>query len=430
MNENLLQFIWQFRLYNNSKPLLTNEGKEAIVIHCGQHNKDAGPDFSEAKIKIGNTTWVGNIEIHLKSSDWKKHQHQTNKNYSNLILHVVYEHDEEIETENGASFPSIELKHYIDNTVLSTYENLMQQNEFIPCAKSIGKVREITIRQQLDRMLAERLEDKTKLIQDLLLRYNNNWQEVFYVQLARGFGIHINQDAFEQVALQTPLNLFAKHKNNLVQIEALLFGQAGFLHDYFDENYPILLRDEYMYLQKLHSLHGIDKKQWKFLRLRPANFPTIRLAQFAQLLHESTHLFSKITESKSVKELEKLFKFTVSDFWLNHYTFLEKSEERNKNLGKSFTHTLIINSIVPMLFIYGKLQGKEEFCLKAIDFLKEIPAEKNAQMSRWKELGIAIESAEDSQALLQLKKKYCDKKRCLECGIGFSILKKNEQATN
>jgi hypothetical protein len=306
----------------------------------------------------------------------------------------------------------------------------MQQNLFIPCSNSIQNVREITIQQQLDRMLTERLEDKTKLIQDLLIRYNNNWQEVFYIQLARGFGIHINQDAFEQVALQTPLNLFAKHKNNLLQIEALLFGQAGFLNDYFDEKYPELLRGEYLYLQKLHALHPIEKKQWKFLRLRPANFPTIRLAQFAQLLHESTHLFSKITEAKTIKDLEKLFQFTVSDYWLRHYTFLEKSDEKKKNLGKSFTHTLIINSIVPILFIYGKLQGKEEFCQKAIDFLKEIPAEKNAQMNQWKNLGLTISTSEDSQALLQLKKKYCDKKLCLECSIGYSILKKNDKVTN
>jgi hypothetical protein len=299
----------------------------------------------------------------------------------------------------------------------------MEQQLFIPCAKSIHKVKEITITQQIDRMLAERLEEKTVYINDLLQRFKNNWQEVFYIELARGFGIHINQDIFERMALQTPLQLFAKHKQQLVQIEALLFGQAGFLDDYFDESYPMALQQEYAYLKKLYSLHPVEKHLWKFLRLRPVAFPTIRLAQFAQLLHESTHLFSKVIEADSLKEIEKLFQMTVSDYWLTHYTFQEKSNERTKHLGKTFIHTLIINVIIPTVFIYGKLQAKEAYCHKAIDWLKEMKIENNSIITQWISLGIEPSSAADSQALLQLKKKYCDKKRCLECGIGYAILK-------
>ena len=423
MSENLLQFIWQFRLYNASKPLLTNEGLEVIVIHPGTLNKHAGPDFLEAKIKIGNTLWVGNIEVHLKSSDWKKHQHEQNENYSNLILHVVYEHDVEVETHNNSHFPTIELKYHLDKKWLYKYESMMNEQQFIPCEKYIEEVREITSHQQLDRMLTERLEAKTVYIQTLLSQYNHNWHEVFYIVLARSFGLQINQDAFEQLAKSVPLSLFAKHKNNIFQLEALLYGQAGFLFDYFDELYPIQLQKEYQYLQKLYHLKPIEKYRWKFLRLRPANFPTIRIAQFAQLLFQSTHLFSKITEAKSIKEIEQLFQIEVSDFWQSHYTFLETSLEKTKSIGHSFIQLIIINAVIPAIFEYGKLQGKEAYCIKAIEFLKQLKAEKNMIIDQWNLLGIHCENAADSQALLQLKKTYCDKKRCLECSIGFAVLK-------
>lgn len=424
MSENLLQFIWQFRLYDSSKPLLTNEGLEAIVIHPGTLNKHAGPDFLEAKVKIGNTLWVGNVEIHLKSSDWKKHQHEKNENYSNLILHVVYEHDEEVETHNNSQFPTIEIKRHIDNKWLYKYESLMNEKQFIPCEKYIEEVREITIHQQLDRMLTARIEEKTIYIQALLAQHNHNWHEVFYIVLARSFGLQINQDAFEQLAKSIPISLFAKHKNNIFQLEALLYGQAGFLFDYFDELYPIQLQKEYQYLQKLYNLQSIEKYHWKFLRLRPANFPTIRIAQFAQLLFQSTHLFSKITEAKSIKEMQQLFQVEVSDFWQSHYTFLESSLEKTKTIGNSFIQLIIINAVLPAIFVYGKLQGKEAYCIKAIEFLKQLKTEKNTIIDQWNLLGVKSENAADSQALLQLKKYYCDKKRCLECSIGFAIMKK------
>ncbi len=423
MSESLLQFIWRHRLYATSSILKTIEGDEIIVLHPGQLNTHAGPDFLEAKLKIGQTLWAGNVELHLKSSDWNKHQHQQNIRYSKLILHVVYEHDADIETMNNTVFPTLELKHHIDERLLLNYEQLMLATKFIPCEKSIQQVRELILHQQLTRMLAERLEEKTLHIKELLKKYNNNWQEVFYVQLARGFGLHINQDAFEQLALQTPLQLLAKHKNNILQIEALLFGQAGFLFDYFDEPYPLVLQNEYEYLKKLHHLSAIEKHHWKFLRLRPANFPTLRIAQFAQLIVDSTHLFSKVIEANSLKEIETLFNVIVSDYWLTHYNFQEKSLIRNKSLGTSFVQTIIINAIIPVLFIYGKLQGQEKYCEKAIEFLQQLPAEKNSIITEWNQIGIKTQSAADTQALLQLKKNYCDTKRCLECGIGFAIMR-------
>ena len=424
MSENLLQFIWKHRLYASLPVLKTIEGDEVIILHPGQLNVNAGPDFLEARLKIGHTLWAGNIELHLKSSDWNKHEHQENPAYSKLIMHVVYEHDSEIETMNDTTFPTLELKRHIDKTLLLNFENLMHSKTFIPCEELISQVNELTLHQQITRTLMERLEEKTLAIQTLLKRYKNNWQEVFYVQLARGFGLHINQDAFEQLALQTPLQLLGKHKNNQFQVEALLFGQAGFLFDYFDETYPMLLQSEYEYLKKLHTLHPMEKHQWKFLRLRPANFPTLRIAQFARLIVDSNHLFSKVLSAETIKEIEQLFKINVSDYWLVHYNFLEKSIERNKSLGKTFVHTLIINVIVPMLFIYGKLQGKEAYCEKSIRLLEELPAEKNSIISTWKEIGIKTDNAADTQGLLQLKKKYCDAKNCLECSIGYAVLRK------
>jgi hypothetical protein len=256
----------------------------------------------------------------------------------------------------------------------------------------------------------------------MLASRKNNWQEIFYIQLAKGFGLHINQDIFEQLALNTPLHILVKHKNNSLQIEAMLFGQAGFLFDYFDEVYPILLQKEYAYLKKLYQLSSLDKTQWKFLRLRPANFPTLRIAQFAELIASSNHLFSKILEASSLIEIEKLFQISVSDYWLTHYNFQEKSIVRQKKMGASFIQTLIVNVVIPVLFIYGKLQAKNEYCEKAIGFLEKVAPEKNAIIQAWEKMGIVAASSSETQALLQLKHKYCDAKRCLECGIGYSIM--------
>ena len=424
MSENLLQFIWKHRLYASIPVLKTIEGDDVIILYPGTLNTNAGPDFLEARLKIDQTLWAGNIELHLKSSDWNKHAHYENPAYSKLIMHVVYEHDSEIETMNDTLFPTLELKHHIDQNMLLKFEHLMQSTTFIPCKELISQVNNLTLQQQMTRTLMERLEEKTQAIQTLLKRYKNNWQEVYYVQLARGFGLHINQDAFEQLAIQTPLQLLSKHKNNLIQVESLLFGQAGFLFDYVDEPYPILLQREYEYLKKLHSLHPMEKHQWKFLRLRPANFPTLRIAQFARLLVDSNHLFSALLGATSIKEIEQLFKLSVSDYWLSHYNFQEKSIERTKSLGKTFVHTLIINVIVPMLFMYGKLQGKETYCEQSIRLLEELPAEKNAIITEWNKIGITTNTAADTQGLLQLKKKYCDAKNCLSCSIGFAVLRK------
>ncbi len=427
MTENLLQFIWQHRLYASKEPLKTAEGETLLVLHPGTLNTHAGPDFLEARIILNSTLWAGNIEVHVKSSDWILHQHQKDANYDRLILHVVYLHDATISTSQGTVFSTIELKSYVEESLFERYRQLMESNRFIPCDSRIATVSTLTVQMQLERMLAERLEEKTGRIIELLNLKKNNWHEVFYIQLARAFGLHINQDAFERVALQTPLHLFEKYKNQQPIIEALLFGQAGFLSDYFDEPYPDVLHSEYQYLKKLYALEPISVHLWKFLRLRPANFPTIRLAQFAQLIVQSTHLFSKILNAQSLSELEDLFDVEVSGFWLNHYTFRDESAQKKKHLGKSFIHTLISNAVVPSLFIYGKLQGQNHLCERAIYFLQQLPAETNQIIRKWEsKMGVA-KNAADTQARLQLHKKYCLPKKCLSCGIGYEILKRGDK---
>ncbi|MCC7028801.1 MAG: DUF2851 family protein [Chitinophagaceae bacterium] len=423
MTENLLHYIWQYRLYTTAIPLKTIDGEPVLVIHPGILNVNAGPDFLEAKIKIGSTTWAGNIEIHTLSSDWDRHQHQKDENYDKLILHVVYMNDAAVKTLHGSGFPTLELHPYLMPELLEKYRHMMHNKATIPCAAHFRSVKKITIALQIQRMLAERLDEKVHGIMALLHQFQNNWQEVLYVQLARSFGLHINQHAFEMLALRTPLGVLAKHKSNPLQIEALLFGQAGFLNDYFDEAYPLLLQQEYNYLKKLHHLEGVSKVLWKFLRLRPANFPTIRIAQFAQLIIQSAHLFSKIKDAAILSEIEKLFAADVSPYWKTHYTFGEISAERDKHVGKAFIQTTIINAIVPTLFVYGRLQGNQDMCDRAIALLQKLPAEKNSILAKWLTLGFTSENAADTQAILQLYNKYCVEKKCLQCGIGYEILK-------
>lgn len=423
LTEKLLQFIWLHRLYQGHASLKTTDGEPLLVIHPGSWNFHAGPDFQEARIRIGNTLWVGPVEIHLKSSDWQKHGHTGDEGYARLILHVVYQHDQEIISGQQTTFPTLELKSRIDQGLLYTYHQLMGSARFIPCAERIHTVRPITLLSQRSRMLAERLEEKTSLIRHDLQQANHHWQEAFYIQLARGFGLHINQDAFEQLARITPLHLLSKHKHQLFQIEALLFGQAGFLSDYFEHPYPVALQLEYACLRKLYNLEPMERHRWKFLRLRPANFPTLRIAEFARLIADSSRLFSRILDASGLEDLEALFQAGVSDFWLEHYHFHEPSRERHKSLGRSFIHVLIINAIIPMLFIYGRLQGKQSYCDKALLLMEEIPAEHNSVIRQWHDLGIETLHAADTQALLQLKKKYCDARRCLECQIGYEVLR-------
>lgn len=418
-SEDLLQFIWQFGFIEKRDELKTAEGEKVEIIQTGTLNSNAGPDFLNAKIKIGKTLWAGNVELHLKSSDWIKHKHGENKAYDKLILHVVYENDVPLEL----NFPALEIKNHIRPTLLERYEELMRLDKQIPCQahiKDIGKLRKTHM---LERVLIERLERKTQEVTKLLEKTNNHWEEVFYILIARNFGVKINQDPFQHIAERTPLKLFAKHKNNLSQIEAILFGQAGFLGQNHEDHYFNTLKKEYVFLQKLYSLKNIPVHRINFLRLRPANFPTIRLAQFAKLLYQSTHLLSKILETKDLKQLFKLFEVTASAYWDTHYQFGPQSEaKQEKTLGKSFVELLIINTVIPTVFIYGKVKGENQYCSRAMTWLEELKPEKNSITQAMQAIGFSLENAKDSQALLELKTNYCDSKQCLQCRIGYAIM--------
>ncbi len=421
MNEAFLHHLWKFKLFNKHQ-LLTVDGDEIEILKCGQHNTDAGPDFFNAQIRIGNTTWAGNVEIHLKSGDWNKHRHIKDAAYNNVILHVVYEHDTDVFTKGKTKLPTLELKGRFNPEIFQNYLTLIQSNLSVPCENHIGKVDAITISGWLERMLIERLEIKSAAIADSLKLNKNNWEETLYYQVAKNFGFKTNALPFEMLAKSLPLSVLSKHKSQLNQIEALLFGQAGMLEKKFRAAYPKALKKEYQFLRKKLSLTPINASQWKFLRLRPSNFPTVRLAQFAQFIHGNEQLFSKILAANDTKELLPLFSITATGFWKTHFTFSKPSPVKKKSLGKDAMDILLINTVVPFLYAYGKHHHDESLQLKAMKFLDAIAPEKNSIITMWGKIGITSADAGRTQAMLHLKNEYCNKKKCLFCSVGNKIL--------
>lgn len=421
MKEEILQYIWKFQHYNSNHLLSTN-GDQISVIHPGVHNVNQGPDFTEAKIKINDTLWAGNVELHVNSSHWNLHHHSSDNNYNNIILHIVWNHDLEIKDGNGRHLPTLELKSRVSKLLLEKYSLLLQSSHFIPCEKLVHKLSELSITSWKQRLVAERLLDKSKNILQILEQTHFHWEETFWWLIASNFGLKVNTDVFKKIARSLPLNILAKHKNNIIHLEAMLFGQAGLLKKQFDEKYPQMLQKEYAFYQQKYHLKPIDGELF-FLRMRPANFPTIRLAQLAMLIHNSEHLFSKIKESKSVAEVKKMFDVEANDYWHYHYTFGEETEFKIKTLGKQMVDNLIINTIVPILFSYGLHSKDEWYKEKAIQWLEEISPEKNAITKGFEKLGYSNKNAFDSQAFIQLKNEYCAQKLCLQCAIGNSMLK-------
>jgi len=417
MTERLLQFIWQFQ-YLNKGELATLQGESLQIISPGQHNTNQGPDFLEGKVRIANTTWAGNIELHFKTSDWEKHKHHRDDNYNNVILHVVWEHD--VSPQN--SIPVLELRGRVSKILLQKYDELMKAISFIPCERSIPLTREIIWKSWKERLLAERLIKKSKVAENYLQQCNYHWEEVFWWLLSRNFGIKVNADAFEEMARSIPLAILAKHKNQIHQLESLLLGQLNLLNRNFMEDYPKMLKKEYEFYKKKYDLKPVAGTVF-FLRMRPGNFPTIRLAQLAMLVFNSAHLFSKIKEAASVNEIRKWFNLTANDYWHYHYHFDEPSPFRKKKLGASMIHNIMINTIAPMLFAYGTYHHEEKYKQKALRWLEETPAENNSITKGFQQLTIENKTAFDSQALIELKNEYCNKKRCLDCSIGNAILK-------
>lgn len=421
MKEELLHYLWRTKRFDFTN-LHTTQGDTLQIFQTGDYNTHAGPDFLNAKIHIGDTTWAGNVEMHVCASDWLRHGHATDKAYDNVILHVVLEEDVPILRASGERIPCLEMKTLIAPKLSSKYLELLHSEYWIPCQAQFAQVSEMTRTLWLERLLVERLEQKTELIAQQLQQNQQNWEETFYQLLARNFGVQVNMEPFELLAKSTPLLLLAKHKNSLLQIEALLFGQAGLLESDFEDAYPHQLKKEYAFLQKKYGLTPIRGESWKFLRLRPANFPTVRIAQFAMLIFQSNHLFSKMLAATSVEEIENMLELKLSNYWLTHYRFDKDSKKSAKKLGKSTIHLIIINTIAPFLFLYGKWKSDERYKDRAFALLEQVPPEENHIIENWQQLGVKPESAYQTQALLQLKKRYCDAKKCLNCAIGNAIL--------
>ncbi len=423
MKEDLLQYIWQFQYFNSSQ-LQTTSGEAIQIIHPGNHNSNQGPDFTEAKIKINTTLWAGNAELHINSSHWNLHNHSNDNNYNNIILHVVWNHDKEIKDFNGNDLPTLELKTRVSKLLLKKYSELMESSMFIPCENQVMQVNELTLSSWKQRLVAERLIAKSDKILTVLKETKFHWEETFWWLIATNFGLTINSEFFKNIARSLPVVILAKHKNRIQQVEALLFGQAGLLESEFREKYPAMLQKEYRFYQKKYNLKPVDGELF-FLRMRPANFPTIRLAQLAMLIHESEHLFSKIKNASSLKIVITMLEVKANDYWHYHYLFDEEAHYKEKALGRQMINNIIINTIAPVLFAYGMHHNEHEYKDKAIKWLEEISAEKNTITKGFENLNFLNKNAFDSQALIQLKNEYCNKKLCLQCAIGNTLLKTN-----
>lgn len=425
IREDLLYYLWKTKSFEMSA-LQTEDGQPIEIIEFGNQNYDAGPDFSNGKVKIGDTIWVGNIEMHVYSSDWERHNHDLDKAYDNVILHVVYEHDREVHTTTEQFIPCLQLKERIPAKIKRNYAQLISNNNWIPCENQLPDVAEHTVTFWLQRLVAERLESKTDYLKTILDQTNTDWEETLYIFLLRYMGAKVNMDPFESLAKNLPLSIIQKNRDDLHKIEALLYGQAGMLlSTHKDDTYYEGLKLEYKFLAKKYSLTHIPPVSWKFARMRPAGFPTIRIAQVAQMLYKTEHLFSQIICAKDTTEIKELFNATPSKYWEDHYRFGTDSIYKQKSVGEGFIELIIINVVSPILFLYGKSIGDEQYCERAVEHLEALKSEKNKVITNYKNLNVKVKSAADSQGLLQLKKAYCDPKKCLSCSIGNKLIGKN-----
>ena len=420
MKEDFLHFIWKHKLYQHDS-LFTEEGEPIQIVHPGRHNTNAGPDFFDARIRIGETLWAGNIEIHVRASDWNKHGHQNDPVYRNTILHVVAISDLPVFNDLAASVPVLVVKW--PQWIEDNYEMLLKSHEWIGCASLLYQVDPFRIKFFLNGIVIERLKQKIDTISKMLSDTKEDWGETFYCMLARNFGLKENALPFEMVARSLPQSVLARHHDSLFQIEALLFGQAGLLGDeLFGDEYYLELRKEYRFLAVKYGLRPIAGHLWKFMRMHPGNFPTIRLAQFAALIHSSKGLFSAVIEANNLEDLQKLFMVKASDYWDSHYNFNKPSVNRKKVFGNQIFSLIVINVVVPFYFLFGESQNKLILKDRALEILEQMPAENNSAMNRWAGAGVVAANALESQALLQLQHNYCEPRKCLDCTIGHKII--------
>ena len=422
--ETLLHYVWKYRLYN-PETLTTLTGNSVFIIDPGTHNTNAGPDFFNAKIRLDNETWAGNIEIHSHASDWVKHGHHTDKAYNSVILHVVEHPNADVQAENGRLIPQLVLP--IPEKVKENYEYLLSRNTLTPCLAQIHEIPILYLTDWLNALSIERLERKTADLYKLLHDYKNSWGDVFYITLSRNFGFGINNEAFERLAKSLPLKHILKHKDSSLQVEALFFGQAGLLNDADDkiqDDYYSSLKKEYDFLRKKFKLKPLEGHIFKSLRIRPNNFPHIKIAQLAALIRTQDTLFSQMLELEDIPVLRSLFISELIPYWETHYLFGKTSARQKKMIGLSAQNVILINTVIPVLFAYGKSKNQPHIQEKAIRLLEQIKPESNYAVNEFAKSGIIPCHAGDSQALLQLQKEYCEKKKCIFCRIGHKLLSK------
>jgi len=401
-----------------------------MIFKQGILNGDAGPDFAQAKIKIDGMEWAGSVEIHIHSSGWMDHGHHQDQAYENVILHVVWADDKPVYRKDGTRIPTLQLKERVDRQLINEYQKLINHPSQVPCERSFSRIDDVVKFSMVDKALMKRLESKADRIQSLLNQNQGDWEETTYQLLAGNFGFNVNKEPFIHLAKALPYKIVQKHRDQLIQIEALLFGQAGFLVAKTKDEYLTKLYQEYDFLSKKYSLHTaqLNVALWKFLRLRPSNFPTLRIAQFASLLQLKKRIFSHLIELEGYKELQHFFKITPSDYWSAHYRFGKKAESAVPAFGSSSADIIIINTVVPLLVAYGRSKDDWNLVDKAVNILQQIPSEKNRIVNRWKDLGYSSKSAFDSQGLIELFQNFCERRQCLNCTIGAAILKPDMSA--
>jgi hypothetical protein len=422
MKEELLHTIWKYKLTGTVDYIGTKQ--EAIkIISIGEHNHHSGPDFFNSKVEINGLLLVGNLEIHVKTSDWLKHKHQYDKAYDNLVLHVVYEHDVELPQNEQYNVSVLELKNHIKSSLLHQYQSIESSKQKIPCGKSITTVSPIIWKSWLDRLAVSRLEDKTNYISTIFNSVQQNLEETLYVLLCRNFGFKINNDAFELLAKSTPYYLLKKHADQPLQLEALLYGNAGFLDDLFKEKYPISLQNEFEFLKHKYALIPLKKEIWKFSKTRPSNFPTIRLSQLICLISKQQSLFHFIEKQPTIPQLKNYFNVETNVYFKSHFKFDSPVTECSKHLGDSAFYNIVINTIVPFLFFVSKQNFNADLQDYAFDLLEQIPAEINTKTKAFTNLGVIPESALETQAMIKLHDSYCSIKSCLNCHVAEFLLK-------
>jgi len=424
MREDFLHYLWKYKKCNVLQ-FKTVNGESIKIVSVGQHNSDAGPDFFNAQLRIDGQLWAGNVEIHIKSSDWYAHNHEIDPNYDNVILHVVWQHDVEVFRKDNSHMPTLVLKNYVEKTAIENYKRLFnRKGQWINCEKDFATVDDFVLKNWLERLYFERLEQKARHIEYLLNNSNNDWEAVLFKMLAKNFGLKVNGEVFYSIANSVEFSKIRKLNKNLLSFEAFLFGQGGLLDADIEDVYFQDLKKEYLFIIQKFQINNAGVLPLQFFRLRPNNFPTIRLSQLARLISSHQNLFSKIIEMSNLEQFYELFEVEVSDYWKSHFTFGKQSRPSSKKISKPFIDLLMINTIIPLKFSYAKHQNKS-IDAEIVALINEIPPEKNNIVAKYNSLKVISNSALQSQALLQLKSNYCDKNDCLQCAVGNALLNRN-----